>query len=53
MTALFRLVELQSGKIYVDGVDISPLGLGDLRSRLSSKSSEFFWSLLLTHALVQ
>ncbi|KAJ9121762.1 hypothetical protein QFC22_002384 [Naganishia vaughanmartiniae] len=32
---LFRLVELQSGSIEIDGVDISTLGLSLLRSRLS------------------
>jgi len=31
--ALFRLVEPSSGKIVVDGIDISMLGLHDLRSR--------------------
>ncbi|CAK7904836.1 oligomycin resistance ATP-dependent permease Yor1p [[Candida] anglica] len=35
MTALFRLAELDSGKISIDGVDISELGLHDLRSKLS------------------
>lgn len=33
--ALFRLVELVSGSIHIDGVDISGLGLEDLRSRMS------------------
>ncbi|KAG6745646.1 hypothetical protein POTOM_050145 [Populus tomentosa] len=32
--ALFRLVEPAGGKIIVDGIDISKIGLHDLRSRL-------------------
>ncbi|KAI0303610.1 ABC transporter [Multifurca ochricompacta] len=35
MTALFRIVELTSGSINIDGVDISKLGLGDVRSAIS------------------
>lgn len=33
--SLFRMVELTSGQITVDGVDISKLGLHDLRSKLA------------------
>ncbi|KAJ7220100.1 ABC transporter [Mycena pura] len=35
MTALFRLVEITSGSITIDGVDVSQVGLGDLRSGLA------------------
>ncbi|EGO18443.1 hypothetical protein SERLADRAFT_353365 [Serpula lacrymans var. lacrymans S7.9] len=35
MTALFRIVELESGCISIDGVDISSVGLMKLRSGLS------------------
>ncbi|ODV80114.1 P-loop containing nucleoside triphosphate hydrolase protein [Suhomyces tanzawaensis NRRL Y-17324] len=34
-TALYRLSELDLGEIYIDGVDISKIGLKDLRSHLS------------------
>nr|QGP74113.1 ABCC transporter [Sedum alfredii] len=33
ISALFRLVEPAGGKIYVDGINISSIGLHDLRSR--------------------
>ncbi|GAA5927015.1 uncharacterized protein JCM15063_000432 [Sporobolomyces koalae] len=33
--ALFRMVELTSGSISIDGIDISKLGLAQLRERLS------------------
>ncbi|KAF8530160.1 ABC protein [Hysterangium stoloniferum] len=35
MVALFRLVELSSGSIHIDGIDISSLGLRDLRSKIA------------------
>ena len=35
MAALYRLVELSSGKITIDGIDIAKIGLEDLRNALS------------------
>ncbi len=35
MSTLFRLVEISSGHITIDGLDISTVGLQDLRSRLA------------------
>jgi len=35
MSTLFRLVEISGGRITIDGMDISTLGLHDLRSRLA------------------
>ncbi|OAX79950.1 hypothetical protein ACJ72_05730 [Emergomyces africanus] len=35
MSALFRITELSAGSIKIDGIDISTIGLHDLRSRLA------------------
>ncbi|WWC90534.1 uncharacterized protein L201_005470 [Kwoniella dendrophila CBS 6074] len=35
MVALFRMAELSSGSIKIDGVDVSKIGLNDLRSGIS------------------
>ena len=35
MMALFRIVEPSSGTIFIDGLDITEMGLFDLRSRLA------------------
>nr|XP_039260100.1 multidrug resistance-associated protein 4-like isoform X1 [Styela clava] len=35
ISALFRLSELTSGEIFIDGIPITPLGLQDLRKALS------------------
>ncbi|CAH2350577.1 oligomycin resistance ATP-dependent permease Yor1p [[Candida] railenensis] len=35
VTALYRISEIEGGQIYIDGVDISQLGLKTLRSNLS------------------
>ena len=35
MVALFRIVELVSGSITIDGVDISKIGLDDVRNAVS------------------
>ena len=48
-SALYRLVELSSGSVTIDGVDISKIGLADLRKALAiipqDPVSDFFPSL--------
>lgn len=55
MVALYRLVELSGGSIHIDGIDISTLGLRDLRSKVAiipqdavCLSNEFLAVLKLT-----
>jgi ATP-binding cassette subfamily C (CFTR/MRP) protein 1 len=40
LQALFRLVELSDGRVTVDGVDLSKIGLYTLRQRLSAIPQE-------------
>lgn len=35
MVCLFRFVELSAGSIVIDGIDISKLGLKDLRTKIA------------------
>ncbi|KAG8897254.1 hypothetical protein FRC01_011418, partial [Tulasnella sp. 417] len=39
MIALYRIVELTEGSIWLDGIDISSIGLNDLRSKASGNIS--------------
>ena len=47
MVALYRLVELSSGSILIDGVDTSELGLRDVRSSISIIPQDPVSSILL------
>ncbi|KAJ2804375.1 hypothetical protein H4R20_002534 [Coemansia guatemalensis] len=40
INALFRIVELESGTITIDGVDVSQIGLHDLRKKVSTVPQE-------------
>ena len=44
--ALFRIIEAAEGAIYIDGIDISTLGLHTLRSRLTVIPQVRYMSLL-------
>ena len=35
MMALYRIVEPSSGRVVIDGIDVSSIGLADLRTRLA------------------
>jgi ATP-binding cassette, subfamily C (CFTR/MRP), member 1 len=35
MMALYRMLEAESGRVVIDGIDIASIGLFDLRSRLA------------------
>jgi ABC-type multidrug transport system fused ATPase/permease subunit len=36
MVALYRIVELSRGRITIDDIDVSTIGLNDLRSKIAS-----------------
>lgn len=42
MQTLFRIVEISSGSIEVDGIDIAKIGLGDLRKRIAILPQDAF-----------
>jgi len=46
MLALFRIVEAEEGEIFIDGTDISKLGLHELRSKVFFIKSYFKWTNL-------
>ena len=52
MLALFRIIEAADGQIVIDGVDISQIGLHQLRSKLTiipQVSVFFLFSYILIH----
>jgi len=42
MLALFRIVEIYEGSVIIDGLDVSTIGLHDLRSRLAISEDPSF-----------
>jgi len=48
---MYRLVELSSGSIHIDGVDISKIGLADLRNALAIIPQDPVSAILHYHSL--
>ena len=42
MLVLFRMIEIYQGRVVLDGIDISTIGLHDLRSRLAISETSLF-----------
>jgi len=42
MLILFRIIEIYQGQILIDGIDISTIGLHDLRSEIAISKFSFF-----------
>ena len=52
MATLYQIVELSSGSILIDDVDISKVGFKDLRSLLAIIPHDPVWILYFPHNLV-
>ena len=44
---MFRIIEAARGKIFIDGLDISKMGLHDLRSKLTIIPQVFFATTII------